>query len=214
MSEQEVTEILEQAKKPGTFNILNVLKDRAYPETDVTVYLDEKAAYLAAEMNEKVKLALAELESGEENKELEDKLENLEESREVLISKLKDSAYTFKIVGISEGTREDVIKKCEEKYPTQYTESKNPITGEAIKSEVPDENRAEMLMNLIWQSHIVSITSPDGEVQEGISIEDASEIRRALPIASSAIISQAIEKIRTATVMFMLTVDEDFLAKS
>jgi hypothetical protein len=57
MSEQEISEIVEEAKKPGKFNILNVLKDRAYPETEVTVYLDERAAFLAAEMNEKVKIA-------------------------------------------------------------------------------------------------------------------------------------------------------------
>lgn len=214
MSEQEVSEIVEQAKKPGTFNILNVLKDRAYPETTVTVYLDEKAAYLAAEMNEKVKLALAELESGEENKELEEKLEKLEEARDTLISKLEDSAYIFKIVGISEGSREDILKKCEEKFPTEYSESKNPITGEVVRTEVPNDERSDFLVNLVWQAHITSITSPAGEVQDGVSLEDVAEIRRALPIASSAQITQAIEKIRTATVMFMLTVDEDFLAKS
>lgn len=214
MSEQELTEIVAEAKKPGKFNILDVLKDRAYPETEVTVYLDERAAFLAAEMNDKVKLALAELESGEENKELEEKLEELQGSRDVLIEKLADSAYKFKIVGISEGKRDDILKECELKYPMEYTETKNPITGEVVKQEVPNDDRNELLMNLIWQAHVVSITSPDGEVQDGISLEDAAEIRRALPIASSAQISQAIEKIRTATVMFMLTVDEDFLAKS
>lgn len=214
MSEQEVSEIVEQAKKPGTFNILNVLKERAYPETEVTVYLDEKAAYLASEMNDKVKLALAELESGEENKELEDKLSKLEEARSTLISKLEDSAYVFKIVGISEGTREDIIKKSEEKFPAEYSESKNPITGEVVRTEIPDEKRSELLVNLIWQAHIASIKSPAGEVQDTISLEDIAEIRRVLPVASSAQITQAIEKIRTATVMFMLTVDEDFLAKS
>ena len=60
----------------------------------------------------------------------------------------------------------------------------------------------------------MKITAPDGSEQDGISVEDASELRRSLPIASASKITDAIEKMRVATAVFMLSVDEDFLAKS
>lgn len=215
MSEiEEIQEIVAETKKPGKFNIVDVLKDRAYPTVDVTVYLDEEAAYLASEMDVKVKAAISELETLGENSELEEKLDKLQEQRDVLLSRLSESAYVFTVTGIPEGKRDDIIKECDSKYPPKYTEEKNPFTGEVTKTEVENSERSDYIVDLIWQAHIKKITAPDGDVQDSVTLQDVTEIRRALPIASSGAISNSIEKIRTATALFMLTVDEDFLAKS
>ena len=211
---EEIQEIVAEAKKPGKFNIINVLKDRAYPTVDVTVYLDEEAAYLASKMDAKVKEATSELEVLGENKELEEKLSALQEQRDVLISRLSESAYIFTVTGISEGKRDDIIRECDSKYPPKYNEEKNPFTGEVTKTEVENSERSDYIVDLIWQAHIQKITAPNGDVQDSVTLQDVTEIRRALPIASTASINNAIEKIRTSTALFMLTVDEDFLAKS
>lgn len=214
MSDVTVEEITEQAKQPGVFSIVNVLKERAYPTTDVTVYLDEQAAYLAAQMDSKVKEAEKILDSGEENPELEEKLNQLKDQRGILVQKLADSAYTFTITGISEGMRDDLIKQGEEKFPVKYTEEKNAFSGEVTRKEIPSEERMDLIMGLLWENHIAKIVSPEGDIQDNVSKDDVKEIRRSLPLASAGAINNAIEKIRTSTALFMFTVDEDFLAKS
>lgn len=214
MSEAEIIEITEEAKKPGIFSIVNVLKERAYPTTDVTVYLDEQVAYLASQLDEKIKELDKTLDAGEENLELEETLKGLKEQRADLVNKLSDSAYVFTIIGISEGAREDLIKIAEDKFPVVFTEEKNTFSGEAIRKEIPNDDRIDLIMNLIWEKHISKIVSPTGDVQDKFSSNDIIEIRRSLPIASSSYINGAIEKIRTSTALFMFSVDEDFLAKS
>ncbi len=214
MSDLTPEEIVEEAKKPGKFNILNALKDRAYPSDEVVVYLDEHSAYLGAEADERVKELVKKAELEGSTEDIEAEIVEAEKTRNAIIEKLSESAYIFTITGISEGTRLDILKKCEDEFPIIYSEEKNPITGEVKKTEIPDDSRTNLMMNLFWQAHIEKIVAPSGDVQDEITISDAVELRRALPIASNGLINQAIEKIRTATALFMFTVDEDFLAKS
>ena len=214
MSDQEIVELVEEAKRPGKFNIINALKDRAYPSDNITVYLDEQAAYLASAADETIKSLTSKLDIDGDNDEIQKELDAAVAGREKLVEKLSESAYVFTITGISEGARSDLVKKVDEKFPAKYNEDKNTFTGEVTRTEEPNEERSEYMVNLIWQSHITKITAPSGDEQDSVSFEDVVEIRRALPIASSTLINSAIEKIRTATAMFMFTVDEDFLAKS
>jgi hypothetical protein len=80
--------------------------------------------------------------------------------------------------------------------------------------EIQNPDRDRYFTGLLWQAHIKKIVDPQGNEQEGITVEDAFELRRSLPLASIGKITEAIEKMRAATAVFMMTVDEDFLAKS
>jgi hypothetical protein len=124
------------------------------------------------------------------------------------------SKYTFTVKGISEGKRDELYKVATEKYPLEYNETKNVYTGEISREEIESEERDSLLTSLLWSAHITKIEAPNGDVQDFISPEDAMELRSSLPIASNALINKSIEKIRAATAMFMISVDEDFLAKS
>lgn len=204
MSEQEIVELVEEAKKPGKFNIIDAVKDRAFPVQDVNVYLDEETAYLAADANERLKQTPA---AGKEYATIQKEVDSL-------VSKLEESKYVFTIRGISESRRDEILKLASDKYPVEYREEKNVYTGEIKREEIEDENRNNLFTSMLWSEHIARIVAPDGSIQENISAEDAKELRGALPLASSALINRAIEKIRSASAIFMMTVDEDFLAKS
>ena len=218
MSNSSVEEIVEQAKAPGTFSIINVLKDRAYPTEEVDVYIDEDVAFLAAQVEEEINLVNNMLDDSAENTEI---LNGLIERRDALIAKrdkmvedMGGNKYVFTIKGISEGVREDLYNLCIEKYPIEVNKKINPFTGQEESEEIENKDRSKMFTNLLWEAHIEKIVAPDGSVQNGINLEEAIELRRGLPIASSGKITEAIEKIRAATAVFMMTVNEDFLAKS
>jgi len=211
MSETKIIEdaakIVEEAKQPGTFSIIDVLKERAYPKEDVNIYLDEEAAYQASMINEKIEELKK---SGADLK----KIDALVESRDEVIAKFEKSKYVFSITGISEGLRDDIQEQSLEKFPMEYEEDKNPFTGEVTKKEIEDKERDRYFTNLIWHESITKIVDPSGSVQEKISLDDVENLRQFLPIACIGAITQSIEKLRMSTAMFMLSVDEDFLAKS
>lgn len=211
MSETEIIEeaakLVDAAKQPGTFSIVDVLKERAYPKEDVNIYLDEQAAYEASMMNEKIE----ELKKSDADIK---KIDALVESRDEVISKFEKSKYVFSITGISEGLRDDIQEQSLEKFPMQYEEEKNPFTGEVTKKEIEDKERDRYFTNLIWHESITKIVDPSGSIQEKITLEDVESLRQFLPIACIGAITQSIEKLRMSTAMFMLSVDEDFLAKS
>ena len=49
-----VEELVENARKPGTFNIMNAIKDRAYPKDEIVVFLDEDLAFRASELDDAI----------------------------------------------------------------------------------------------------------------------------------------------------------------
>jgi hypothetical protein len=206
---EEALELAKEAKKPGTFNIINVLKDRAFPVEQVNVYLNEQAAYDAAKLQEQID----ELAKSSAKQDI-DLAQKLADERDVIISQLEKRRYDFHITGISEGKRNELQDECLEKFPMEYDENKNPFTGEVAKQEKENKARDRYFTNLIWHESITKIVDPSGSVQEKVTLEDVENLREFLPLASIGAITQSIEKLRMSTAMFMISVDEDFLAKS
>ena len=218
MSDEEIIEIVEKAKKPGTFKIVDVVKNRGYPKDQVDVFLDESVAFQAAEINEAINSIAQEMDkSGVDKKTLNDLLkrrEDILDAREKLLEEMGESKYVFHLTGISEGKRQDLFDQAVKKYPIKTVNKMNQVTGELEDKEVENIDRDRYFTSLLWEAGISKIVSPDGDEQDGITFEDAEELRRMLPLASLTTITEALEKMRAATALFMMSVNEDFLAKS
>lgn len=216
--EEEIIETVKQAKAPGTFKIMDALRERAFPTEEVEVYLDEESAYFASQIDEQLKELQKKIDKSSDSnpalKELNKKYEEVLAQKDALVEEIGGSKFVFHLMGISEGKREDLYDLCLKKYPMQYENERNPLTGQAEKKEVDNPDRDKYFTNLVWESHIFKIVSPDGSVQEGITYDEAVELRRSLPLSATSHITNAIEKLRTATAVFLMTVNEDFLAKS
>jgi len=214
----DVEDMVNEAKKPGVFKIVDVVKGRGYPKNTVDVYISEDLAHTAAALDEKINQLQESMDSKsvtpQGRKALANQHEKLVEEKEKLVAEISEDKYVFHITGISEGDRESLEKKAYEKYPAKYDTDRNPFTGESTKKEIGDLDRQKFFTVLLWSAHIEKIVSPSGDEQNGISPEDASELRNHLPVASISRITEAIEKIRAASAMFMMTVNDDFLAKS
>lgn len=213
MSEEKIiadaAKLAEEAKKPGTFSIINVLKERSYPIEEVNVYLDEQAAYEASKLQDKIDEI-----TKSTDMQAHEAAEVIAAERDAAIAKLEKSKYVFTISGMSEGKRDELQELSVEKFPMEYEESKNPFTGETTKAEIDNKQRDRYFTNLLWVESIKKIVNPEGDVQDGVSISEVESLRELLPIAGISSITQSIEKLRISTAIFMSNVDEDFLAKS
>ena len=213
----EIEDMVEAAKAPGKFNIVDALRDRAYPVDVVEVFIDEGAAFIAADIEDAIRKLGKKMDTEKNKDELDKLLKKHDEfisKKEKLIEEMGGNRYLFHLQGISEGEREDIWRKSVERYPIKHDIDRNPLTGQTDRVEIESPDRDKFFTNFLWQTHIKKIVDPKGSVQDGITIEEAVELRRALPLASIGKITEAIEKMRSATAVFMMTVDEDFLAKS
>lgn len=216
--ENEIIEPVEKAKQRGVFNIAEVVRGRSYPSTEVDVFIDEDIAYAVSQLDALISKTSESLDKKSLNKsETDEILQRREEilaQKEKMIADMGGSRYVFHIRGISEGDRQDIFDSVLEKFPYEYEKSRNPFTGAQEKIEIENKERDRYFTDRLWQAHITKIVAPDGSEQTSITLDDAIELRRNLPLASITKITDAIEKIRVSTAVFMMTVDEDFLAKS
>ena len=211
MSDQDdIREAVDEAKAPGTFNIIEVLTNRAYPESVVNVILDESLAYEAAMIKEEIE----QMESSKKTKV--SAFEDLLTKRDELSKKLSDSAYEIHLRGISEGQREASFAEARKKYPVEYENSKSitdMLSGQSERVEKESPQRDNLFTDYLWQKHIVKIVDPDGNEQSDFSYSTIRTMRDSFPLSATMKINEAIEKLRSSTALFVLETGEDFLAK-
>ena len=205
MSDATPEELVAEAVKPGKFSIIKAIKDSSNPTDNVTVYLDKQTAYLASGV--KAKLDAIVDEDSSDRTDLKNELDALKD-------KLKESAVTFTIVGVSEGNREAMLERSVEKFPIETKRDLNPLTGEFSETDVASSDRDSHFTDALWQAHITKIVAANGDEQNVITNNDVATMRKELPIAAVGQITEAIEKLRIATAIFMMETNEDFLAKS
>ena len=211
MSEEEIRESVDEAKAPGTFNIMAVLKDRGYPKDKITVFIDEEMAYEAAKLKEELDSIDSKNKTESAKKNRADLADKIDEIRE----QLAKSAYVIHLEGISEGKREEIYREAKKKYPIEY-ENDNSVQsilsgGKRTEKESPE--RDALFTDYLWQAHIKKIVDPEGNEQVEIPFATIRAMRDSLPVSAIIKVNESIEKLRTATAVFIMETGEDFLAK-
>ena len=211
---EEIREAVDEAKKPGTFKIVDVLKERAYPKMQVHVSVDEDSAYRANGLQEQIDKLDIDIAKGKDSKDLIKKQEELSAQKEELLAKINESSFTFHLTGIPEGKRESLYKKAVSKYPIEYDKDIDLTSGKMEKIERQSPDRDALYTDFLWEASIEKIVNGDGDEQVGVSYTDVRAMRDNMPVSAIARINDYIEKLRVSTAVFMMEVDEDFLAKS
>jgi len=187
---------------------------RTPAKEEVKVYFDEETAYAIVRTDKQIEDLEENASSDVEEfaDEAQAEQARLIDYRAELFKKLQESLYTFNIMGIPEGTREKLIADSFEKFPQEFNEDRN-IMGEVTRTAKENNDRDVYVTSLIWQKSISSIVSPTGEVQNGVSLSDVHVMSETLPVSATTKITKSIEKLRLSTAIFLLEVNEDFLAK-
>jgi uncharacterized protein YerC len=187
-SKDEILELVEEAHKRGKFNLVDAIKDRAYPEKSVVVYTDVVSARELYELNEKLELS-AIAKDGKAYSELEKKANELAE-------KVSDSKLTFLMRGLPQDKVDAIGDSVESKSPTDLSWSRDYILSLVSASIVKVENSA-------------------GEVDEReFSVADATDLYSLLPQESWMMLVEAVEQLTLATGIFKGITDAGFLQKS
>ena len=213
--EQDITESVEEAKAPGTFNIVKVLQERSYPKTEVSVVLDEGLVYEAALLEEEIQELDKKVSAAKSVTKLKAKLEDLMLKRDSMHQELIKSMHTFHLMGIPEGKREKLYADAKKKYPVEYMPNNDlsGILGGSGREEKESPERDSLFTDFLWQAHIKKIVNSDGDEQSDFSYNTISSMRNELPLSATMAINEAIEKLRSATALFTMSTGEDFLAK-
>ena len=184
----EILELVEEAHKRGKFNLVDAIKDRAYPEKSVVVYTDVVSARELYEINEKLELS-AIAKDPKTYSELEKKANELAE-------KVSDSKLTFLMRGIPQDKVDAIGDSVQSNSPMDMSWSKDYISGLVAAS-------------------IVRVENSSGEVDEReFTKEDASRLYSSLPQESWMMLVEAVEQLTLATGIFKGITDAGFLQKS
>jgi hypothetical protein len=187
-SKDEILELVEEAHKRGKFNLVDAIRDRAYPEKSVVVYTDVVSARELYEINEKLDLS-AIARDGEEYSKLEKKAKELAE-------RVSESKLVFLMRGLPQ-TKVDAI-------------------GDSVQpsSSMDLSWSKDYILSLVSAS-IVKVENHAGEVDEReFTKEDATELYSSLPQDSWMMLVEAVEQLTLATGIFKGITDAGFLQKS
>lgn len=214
--EQDILESVQAAKAPGTFNIVKVLQERAYPRVQVKIVLDEATIYETASVQDEIESIQSKVGKGGATETQRIRLEELDSQYQELSEKIMSSQYTVYLMGISEGKREELYREAVKKYPIQY-EANNDLSSLLAankgREEKPSPERDALFTDYLWKGQIEKIENPDGEEQTDFSYTDIKTMRNSFPLSAIMKINEAIDKLRASTALFTMETSEDFLAK-
>jgi len=185
--------MVEAAQKKGKFSLADAIKNRAYPEKSVDVYVDARSAYELEELNK-------ELQGLTQNSD-QDLIAEMEAKAEVLKGNILSSKLTFHMKGVGQSVVEAANKKAEELFPAKESEQ--------------NEDWIPYYLCSLVASNIVKVTDSEGndDLTE-YTTDDVLEIRGAIPVDSWAVIVDTMQKLTLASSYFDGAVDAGFLPKS
>lgn len=198
MSEQneiieEAVELAKKAQDRKVFNLVDFIKGRAYPETEVTIYLDDSTALQIIELNNELVRAVK-----------PERVEELQAQINSLAEEIKSTSLVFKMRGVSQEVVEAIMKK---------TNLRHNVAKSSDGAGNPEWMRDYITM-LIGEN-IVSVTNSAGEVDSSHFDFDKTEaLRLNLPGSEWGKLVEAMEKLTLAGGYFDQISDAGFLPKS
>lgn len=130
---------------PTTFDIADLFTGKAYPKTEVEVFLDEDAAYEITKNSRATTRAVV----AEDTAALKD----LEAKHHELVKRAAASKVTFHLTGVSRAERKAMMEKTLEDYPLEYN-----LLGRPNPNPKADEVHADRK----WALHTERIVRADG----------------------------------------------------
>lgn len=215
-TEAEIAEkLVAESTTPDEFNFAAAVLDRAYPEIKVPIYLNEKNVLrLITAIEERDALLERVAKLGDNHPSAEDwadRLQVLDDEFTSAHDALKAEEYIVTIKGVSPEEREKIEKEAHEAFPLEYDESTHPLTGNKIKTEIPNDARDELAATLIRRAHLVSVQSPTGAIDSDFSTVDKVRIViSGLPLIARVKIDEAIKQSTLAVDYYRELVDEVF----
>ena len=161
----------------GEWDLGEVLTDRAQPTDEVTVYLNEVAAYAKSKLTE----VLAKTTEPAEVKKLEKQLADIEKD-------LEASKYTIHLTGIPTRMSENLVSKAMHEFPLKLDFMGRDDPENAM-------NRLKAQNNLLWNAQITNVVNPKGASKRSWSVEETEQFAGQLPVSAQNAVDEKIKEL-------------------
>lgn len=213
MTEQTPEALVSAATTEQTFDFAQAVMDRAYPEFDVQILLDEDHAAQYIEKRDQIEpldIAIAKAADPKRKKALIAEQQKIVAEVDELHGEMRKQMYTVHIKGISTERVEEIQNEALEQFPIEHEESVSPITGATNRVEIPSEKRERYFTTLLRHAHVVSITSPSGARSRALTVDEFGASWARMPLAARNQIDRAINKASMTVDYYRDVVDEVF----
>jgi hypothetical protein len=190
---QEALELVKESQSKKVFNLADAIKGRAYPQRDVTIYLDGEAAHKLHELDERMKLVV--------EPEL---FEKLQAEANALAERIKSGAVIFTMRGVNQKAVELVLEQ---------NNAKHNVPKEENPTEYPGWMR-DYITTLVGLN-IVSVQDAEGNVDDSMfDFDKAEELRLNISMTEWNKLVEAMQILTLAGGYFDELTDAGFLPKS
>jgi hypothetical protein len=193
-------------KAQGTFDLDEFVQGRGFPRDSVTVFTNEDAGYDYTAVQERLKELVQDKEKlGEATRskayrDILAEMAPLEEKAAALLEKIKESALTFHLRGISPGH----IKKINK-----------DVAKEAEKEEWEQDHAAEEAGWRIIAAHIIEVVNAKGETDKrSFDAERVGNLEMILPESEWRKLDRKVAELSFKSAYLDVAVDAGFLPKS
>jgi len=159
-----------------TFDLTSMFTGADFPTEEFPIFVNERIAYEIAAVDAKIA-------ADPDN-------ESLEEKRAEILKEAEKFCFRIRITGVPKDQYIAVGEEIQERFPSEFN---------SFGRLKPNKDREEALESSLWALYITSITAPDGSVGEGITPEEATEMRRRLPSAATDKIASKISEMAALT---------------
>jgi len=175
-----------------TWDLGEVVAERAQPTDEVTIYLNEVASH------EKGKLITMHSRAGV------DKVDEIDALLDDVNAILEKSKYVVHLTAIPTRMREDIRSKSLAKFPLKYDLMGRDEPANQIA-------RTELENNMIWHAQIINVVNPEGKSKRDWTIEQIEAFHDSLPLPASNAIDGAIRDLTISAEKFTVaSKDVDF----
>ena len=195
---EEAHTVANEHSAKGKFSLIERLRGRNMPTDDVTIYLDEGAAWRRDVIKELL---------GDEKDP--DKVKALEAELAEVTQAILDSAVVIHVEGISSKEYDALLAEAEESYPTEYEEFQSPLTGQKMKNPIENEER-DLMFDVALLAACVRSAEIDGFIDEDITREWIAEFKELAPLDGVRKLVSTVFKMRMASAWMDEIQNEDF----
>lgn len=197
---------VENNKEQGSFNLDEFVQGRGFPRDTVTVFTNEDAGYDYTAVQERLTTLAQEKEKLEPAtrsaayKEKAQEFNALEEKAQELLEKIKESALTFHLRGISPGHIKKINKDVKKQAETE---------------ELDQETAGEIAGWRIIAANIIKVTNAKGQEDNGPFTEErVANLEMTLPDSEWTKLDRKVAELSFKSAYFDSVVDAGFLPKS
>ena len=202
----EQNEINIPTETEETFSFFEVLEGRTYPEDEVTVSMDEAAAYDLGKLQR-------DMDEAKEPTDLE--IKEFQERADNLQKRIEDSKFTFHLKGVPDDLIADIKEVADERFHDKKINRKNAQGHiERILPEGENANYMRFFSAVMMSLHVTSIQEHrTGKVMTAPSADEIAYFYDKAPGAAKERLSQAIAALRVASAQYEAQLDEGFFPK-